>query len=353
MKKDDKTKIFNRIINYFRSKEIVPSVEDEDRVWNNIMSEIHRSKRRTVSYKRIQYAFWTMGAAAMLAGAVWLFRAELFENKSQDMFSIYSSMNIDEDVDVIQLLADDRQVADVDDNVTIDYSKSEKEIKLGEKTVEKPKETKYHQLIVPKGKHTCLILSDGSTLHVNAGTKVIYPDRFKKNHREIFVDGEIYIDVVKDENAPFVVSTTSCDIQVLGTAFNVMAYSQDDNAEVALVRGSVKLKDKQDREMTLKPDELAMVADNQIKGKRHVDASDYTAWTKGLLKLDATPLSSVFKRLERYYGVEISYSDDVGALRMYGNLDLECPVSEVLRRIGYTAPINVTVNDENYVISKK
>lgn len=355
MNRDNKIKMLNRIIYYFRSKEIVPSKEEEDRVWNNIMSGIHRSKRKTVSLRRIQYTFWTMGAAAMFIGAMWILHTLVYEDKSPDMLVVYNSMNkeVEIDTDEILLMEEDRQVSDVENNVTIDYSKSEKEISLGEKKVEKPVETKFHQLIVPKGKHTRLILADGSTLHVNAGTKVVYPDKFDKKHREIFVDGEIYIDVVKNEKSPFIVSTTSCDIQVLGTAFNVHAYSQDANSEIVLVRGSVKLTDKQDKELMLKPDELALVCENQIKGKKQVIASDYVAWTQGLLKLDATPLSSIFKRLERYYGVEISYTDEVGKLKMYGNLDLECPVDEVLRRLGYTAPISITVDNDNYVISRK
>lgn len=355
MNKDNKIKMLNRIVNYFRSKEIIPSKEEEDRVWNNIMSDIHRSKRKTVSFRRIQYTFWTMGAAAMFAGTMWILHTLVYEDRSPNMLSIYNAMNkeVDIDTDDIILMAEDKQMVDVENNVTIDYSKSEKAIQLGEKTLEKPQKTKFHQLIVPTGKHTRLILADGSTLHVNAGTKVIYPDKFEKNHREIFVDGEIYIDVVKNEKAPFVVSTTSCDIQVLGTAFNVHAYSQDKSSEIVLVRGSVKLTDKQDRELMLKPDELALVCENKIKGKKQVDASDYVSWTQGLLKLDATPLSSVFRRLERYYGVKISYDDEVGKLKMYGNLDLECPVNEVLRRLGYTAPISIIVNNDNYIISKK
>lgn len=356
MKIEEKINIFRKTIEFFRSKEIVPTIDEEDRVWNRISSEIHRAKRKSIFSKKMQYAFWTMSAAAILTGMVFLFHNQYEETNSPDMLVVYNSINkdIEFETEKIQLLAEDKQMADVENNVTIDYSKSEKKVQLGNKAIDKPQDIKYHQLIVPRGKHTCLILSDGSTLHVNAATKVVYPDRFKKNHREIFVDGEIYIDVVKNEKAPFVVSTTSCDIQVLGTAFNVHAYSQDGNANVALVRGSVKLNDKHNGELMLKPDELALISDSRIKGKKHVNASDYVAWTQGLLRLDATPLSSVFKRLERYYGVDISYTDEVGTMKIFGNLDLECPVDEVMRRLKYTAPINVecTEKDRKFVVTK-
>ena len=350
-KRNDISYIY-RLIRYFRSKEIVPSKDEEDKVWNNIMSEINASSRKHYTLNRWKISLVSLGAAAMLAGAVCFIQFRVNE-KTPDLFAVYQSMYTDTVSSKIQILAENRQMADVDNDVTIDYSKSEKQVKLGEKVIDKPENIKYHQLVVPMGKHTCLILADGSVLHVNAATRVVYPDRFSSGRREIFVDGEIYIDVKRNEKAPFVVRTTSCDIEVLGTAFNVLAYSQDSNTEVALVRGAVKLTDKGNNEIRLNPDELALVSNNQLKGKFKVDASDYTSWTEGLLKLDATPLSSVFKRLERYYGAQIEYSEKVGRMRMYGSLDIDCPLDEVLRRIGYTAPVQYEKNNNNYVIKER
>ncbi len=352
MKKNDNINMSRRIIDYFRLKEIIPTIEEEDRGWNNILSEIHRNRQKNMLLKKMQYAFWTMGAAAILTGAIFLLQTQFDDKESPNMLTIYNSMDKNIETEEIRLFTEDKQMADIENNVTIDYSKSDKQVQLGNRTIDKPQDTTYHQLIVPRGKHTCLILADGSTLHVNAGTKVIYPNRFKKNHREIFVDGEIYIDVVKNEKAPFIVSTTSCDIQVLGTSFNVYAYSQENNANVALVRGSIKLKDRQKGELTLKPDELALISDYRIKEKKRVHASDYTAWTQGLLKLDATPLSSVFKRLERFYDVDISYTDEVGTMKIYGSLDLECSIDEVLRRLKYITPIIINLNEGKYMITK-
>lgn len=340
-----------RLIRYFKSKEIIPSKDEEDKIWNNIISEIKVSSRKRHALNRWKISLISLGAAAILAGVV--FFVQFSVKSTPDIFAVYKSMYSDTVGSKIQILADHRQMADVDNDVTIDYSKSERQVKLGEKTIDKPENIKFHQLVVPKGKHTRLILADGSMLHVNAATRVVYPDKFSNGRREIFVDGEIYIDVKKNEKMPFVVRTTSCDIEVLGTAFNVMAYGQDTNAEVALVRGSVKLTDKDNHEICLNPDELALVSDNKLKGKYKVNASDYTSWTEGLLKLNATPLSVVFKRLGRFYGVEFDYTEDVGNMKMYGSLDLECPVEEVLRRIGYTAPIAYSVRTGGFRVTNK
>ncbi len=342
MSKESNISYLRKLICYFKSREVSPTADEEDRLWNRIMSEITISRRRRRhEINRWRISLISLGAAAMLAGIIWMLQVDRQE-EAESLYMAYQSMNQDIPVasDRIQILADNEELSSVDNGARIDYAKSDKKVVLGNKEVARPENTKYHQLIVPNAKHTSLILSDGSVLYVNAGTRVVYPDKFKDGCREIFVDGEVYIDVVRDENAPFKVHTTSCDVEVLGTSFNVQAYSSDVSAEIVLLSGSVKLKDKNEKELLLKPDELAVVTGSNIKGKRHVNASDYILWTKGLLKLDATPLSAVFKRLERYYGVKLVYSEEMETMNLYGSLDLQCPIEEVLRRISLTAPIS-------------
>lgn len=355
MSKENNISYFRKVICYFKSREMSPTADEEDRLWNSIISEISLSRRRRrQEVNRWRISLISLGVAAMLAGVIWILQVDRQE-EVESLYAAYRSMNRDVSAgnDEIRILAGDEELSSVDNGARIDYTKSDKKVVLGDKEVTRPENTKYHQLIVPNAKHTSLVLSDGSVLYVNAGTHVVYPDKFKKDCREIFIDGEVYIDVVRDENAPFRVHTTSCDVEVLGTSFNVQAYSSDVNAEIVLLSGSVKLKDKNEKELLLAPDELAVVAGSTIKGKRHVNASDYILWTRGLLKLDAMPLSAVFKRLERYYGVKLVYSEEMETMKLYGNLDLQCPIEEVLRRISLTAPISFQKINGKIEISKE
>lgn len=86
------------------------------------------------------------------------------------------------------------------------------------------------------GMHQTLTLSDGTTLHVNSGTRVIYPSDFTENKREIFVSGELFADVAKDPDKPFIISAGDVHVQVLGTKFNLRAYENIETVEVALCR---------------------------------------------------------------------------------------------------------------------
>ena len=96
----------------------------------------------------------------------------------------------------------------MDKGARISYSQ-EGEASVNEQQVEsKPQKTEYNQLIVPKGKTSRLVLADGTSLYVNAGTKVVYPSVFEGKSREIYVDGEIFIDVKKDTEKPFIVKTS-------------------------------------------------------------------------------------------------------------------------------------------------
>ena len=352
MSRENNISYFRKLIYYFKSCEVSPTVDEEDRLWNNIMSEISASKRRRrYELNRWRISLISLGVAAMLSGIVWILQ-DNNRNELHSLYVAYQAMDVSTHIksDKVKILTGEQELVSVDNGARIDYTKSDEKLVLGDREVAMPDDAAYHQLVVPNAKHASLVLSDGSVLYVNAGTRVVYPDKFKKDYREIFVDGEVYIDVVKNEKAPFKVHTTSCDIEVLGTSFNVQAYSSDTNAEVVLLRGSVKLKDKHEEELLLQPDELAVIMGSSIKEKKHVNASDYILWTKGLLKLDATPLSAVFKRLERYYGVKLTYPEEMKSMNLYGSLDLQCSLEEVLRRISLTAPISFQKMDNEIEI---
>ena len=102
--------------------------------------------------------------------------------------------------------------------------------------------THWNDITVPHGMQQTLTLSDGTKLHVNSGTRVIYPSDFTEDKREIFVSGELFADVAKDPDKPFIISAGDVHVQVLGTKFNLRAYENIETVEIALVEGSVLFK---------------------------------------------------------------------------------------------------------------
>lgn len=138
-----------------------------------------------------------------------------------------------------------------------------------------------HQIMVPNGKRADITFSDGTRIYINSGSKVIYPDIFEERKREILVEGEVYLDVAKRKDCPFVVKTREFDIRVLGTSFNVCAYREDEAASVVLVRGSVEVTTENKSKVRLAPNQLVDIKGNKTQ-VRKVDVSEYISWKDNL-----------------------------------------------------------------------
>ena len=181
----------------------------------------------------------------------------------------------------------------------------------------------------------------------------MYPRVFADNRREIYVEGEIYLDVTPDKSRPFVVKTHQFNVEVLGTSFNVNAYKGKKQSEVVLVEGSVRLSDKYQKEVLMKPDNLVVVSEGRASRIKRVRAKDYTAWINGLLILHNEPLMSVFERLNRFYDVSIVVAPAIQTEIVDGKLDLRLPLSELVRMISVVVPIDCQMIDGTYYISPK
>lgn len=197
---------------------------------------------------------------------------------------------------------------------------------------------KINQLIVAKGKRSTLTFSDGTVLWVNAGSRVVYPEQFDAKQREIYVDGEAYLQVSPDKNRPFIVKTKNIDISVLGTSFNVTAYEEDDLQTVALVEGEVEIAMGKDKIARLTPDDLFRLEE----GKTHVektDVSDYISWIDGWCIFYSEKLPVILDRLSRYYGKPIVYTSDIEQIKCSGKLELKDDLQTVLNALSETAPV--------------
>jgi hypothetical protein len=211
----------------------------------------------------------------------------------------------------------------------------------------------FNQLIVPLGKRSMLTFAEGSRMWVNAGTRVVYPTSFDKNRREIYVDGEVYLEVSPDANYPFIVKTKKLNVEVLGTSFNVNAYEKDSIQHIVLVAGTVKIHSANNKnETTLIPNEMYSYINGSSKVKV-VNVENYIAWKSGAYQYESETLDVVFKRLARYYGKDIACSPQVAQLKCSGKLDLKDDLELVLKGISKTAPIVYLYNGERYTVTNK
>ncbi|MCR4030763.1 MULTISPECIES: FecR family protein [Flavobacterium] len=213
----------------------------------------------------------------------------------------------------------------------------------------------YNTIRIPYGKKFEVQLSDGTLVHLNAGTTLRYPVQFVKNkNRQVYLLGEAYFEVEKDKEHPFDVNTQNVNIEVLGTKFNVDTYSENTSTDVVLVEGKVSLyKDQKTKEnqVYLKPGEKGSNEKGQLAiTKEQVNTEYYTAWVKGSLVFKNASFEDIIKKLERHYNVTfINRNKMLGREIFNARFDNE-PIEVVLKYFSDSYAIDYNIDRDKITI---
>lgn len=236
----------------------------------------------------------------------------------------------------------------------------------------------FNEMIVPIGQRSQIILSDGTTVWVNAGSKFRFPSQFTGNTREVWLDGEGLFSVAKDTSKLFYVHTSSLDIKVHGTIFNLKAYSAEDIIETTVVEGLVSFEVTDSRaarseDVYLKPNhkaiylkkEYAVVTDEvkrevklpleplKIIISEPVKVEPAISWAEGKMIFTDESLGNIIKKLERRYDVQITVKDEgINHLKYTGVLK-QVSIEQALRALQLTTGINYTITENIITISEK
>ena len=194
-----------------------------------------------------------------------------------------------------------------------------------------------NSLIVSPGKEYHITLSDGTKVWLNAATRLDFPFSFKKNTREVFVDGEAYFDVTKNTDQPFIVNLPKGKVEVLGTEFNINSYDSS-SLNVSLVGGMVNFK-KEEIGIVLKPGEQAKYENNRIS-RQQFDLKKVLSWRTGLLYFDQTPLHQIAKDIERLFNVQVIIDNSRNNNKRYvGVLNRNEPLKDFLEALDFVSDI--------------
>jgi len=238
------------------------------------------------------------------------------------------------------------------------------------------KETAFNELIVPIGEKAQIVLSDGSHVWINSGSKLRYPTNFNQKNRTVYLQGEAYFDVRKKNGAPFYVTTDAVNIKVLGTAFNVKSYPGDKNVETTVIRGLVRVENKYTNKAVLlnpkekcivsgKPEEKtekniqsqATLVSNQnsesVTVVQKVNTDLIISWKDQLLVFQDERFEDLIVKMERWYNVKIVMQDEsLKDLRFRGKFVNNETVYQVLDAIKLTSRIKYKVENNIFYIKK-
>ena len=217
------------------------------------------------------------------------------------------------------------------------------------------------QVIIPYGKRSSILLSDGTKVWLNAGSKLVFPQKFSGKNRKVFLNGEAFFDVFKNNDVPFIVSTGNMNVTVQGTEFNIRNIDSDNEMEVVLVEGAVSLKDNSmlhvlGNEIRLLPNQKAVL--NKIENKTtiesNVEVAYYISWKEGLLEFNSESILNVFKRLSQFYNVSFETESGVELNRkISGKLDLKESLEDVMKVVSDAAPISFRIEQDKVLVISK
>ncbi|WP_339070935.1 FecR domain-containing protein [Chitinophaga sp. 212800008-4] len=211
--------------------------------------------------------------------------------------------------------------------------------------------TAFNTLTIPRGTHYKVVLPDGTKVWLNAASSLRYPVRFNGGERRVELNGEAYFEVAQDAHQPFTVVSGSQVIAVLGTAFNVEAYTEDAFIQTTLVSGSIRVDPRNGTApLVLKPGEKATLENNLLQVKK-ADTKADLAWMSDLFSFSDTDLRVVLRQLQRWYDIEVDYSS-LPPEKLYGQLPRSTPLPQLLKAIEKTTNLKFKLNNNRLIVDK-
>ncbi|MDR0863841.1 MAG: FecR family protein [Candidatus Symbiothrix sp.] len=249
-------------------------------------------------------------------------------------------------------------------------------------------EVAYYETIVPLGAKSQIVLTDGTKIWLNAGSRLRYPTTYSVSNRNVFLEGEAFFEVATNKSLPFEVKTSMLNVKATGTAFNVKAYPGDSIIETILVEGTVEVSRMQNnagdepavslqpkQRLTLlkntneilleskpvngmaqesKPDLQKEMLKHIPQAKEVPATTNYmiaTSWKDKRWLIEGEELGSLAVKLERRYNVKISFADNsLRYFRFTGTLE-DDPIESVLKAMAQVAPVEYEFTGSEFVLS--
>ncbi len=208
-------------------------------------------------------------------------------------------------------------------------------------------------ILIPRGKLYKVILSDGTTVWLNADSRLSFPSKFTGHERFVELTGEAYFRVTKDAKHPFIVQSGNVRTTVLGTEFNFRAY-HNATPEIALVKGSVMVNNTANKHrVKLVPGQAATVSSDKI-AVNNINAEYYSQWKEGIFYFDDTSLLDIMKELGRWYNVDIVIEDaTLASYNIHFIANRDETLDQIISDLNFFSYLNVSKKGRKLLVSSK
>jgi ferric-dicitrate binding protein FerR (iron transport regulator) len=206
----------------------------------------------------------------------------------------------------------------------------------------------------PKGEKSKVVLTDSTVIWLNSSSKIQLKNNYNVLNRKIQLEGEAYFEVTKNTRLPFKVSTGDLDVSVLGTKFNIIAYPDDNTIETSVLEGIVEITAKiksAEKKVILRQNQKATYdKNNNTLTYQAANPVVDIAWMHNMLIFDNEHYLKVFKKLEKWYGVEIEVAGEIKYEPHYTFKIKTESLSEMLNLLNIIAPIEYKINGDKVTI---
>lgn len=208
-------------------------------------------------------------------------------------------------------------------------------------------------ITTPRGKQFEVKLPDGSRAWLNAGSSLTFPAAFGKLERQVSMTGEAYFEIAKNKKHPFKVKTREMEVKVLGTHFNVSAYTDDEDVSTTLLEGAVEVRN-HNQQLRILPGEVATWNDNENKFNTNLaDLEAALAWKNGYFIFNEEHIQEIMKKLSRWYNVPVVYEGNLSGLNFSAKISRKASIAEVLNILQSTGTIHFKIEERRVIVSRQ
>lgn len=213
----------------------------------------------------------------------------------------------------------------------------------------------YNTITTPRGGQYQVTLADGTKVWLNAASSIRFPAAFAGTERRVEITGEAYFEVAKNASMPFIVKANSAEIKVLGTHFNVNAYTDEPIIKTTLLEGSVKVSSSGEEAgqpaKYLKPGQQAGIDwQGKISILQNADTEEAVAWKNGRFQFKSTDIQSILRQISRWYVVDVEYKGKVN-LHFTGQLTRNEDVSSLFEKLALTGEVHFKIDGKKIIVS--
>jgi ferric-dicitrate binding protein FerR (iron transport regulator) len=363
---------------YAEQKQASPAAETNEKeafeeVWAKLQTVAPAASPAIVAPLRPRRLWWKYAAAALVlftagAGAYWLSRGKVPSSIVQQ--HPFSNDTIQPGGNKAILTLADGSTISLNEaaNGTLTQQGNTQVVKLanGQLAYQAPggattTANLYNTIVTPRGGKYHITLPDGSQVWLNAASSLHYPTAFNGKSREVTLTGEAYFEIAENAAMPFQVRVNNMKVDVLGTHFNIMAYTDEEAMHTTLLEGSVRVSNPIAANPTSPDPTSAILSPGQcaslslhtgaLKVQSHVNTEDAIAWKNGLVQFAGTDIRAAMRMIARWYDVEIEYRGNIPNAHFRGGLSSNAPVSQVLNMMQQTGEVHFEISGRKIIVT--